>query len=102
MPAQVNHHGVVLSGDRIADFCRKRYIRRLALFGSILREDFGPNSDVDVLVEFVPGHVPGFDFFAIEEELSAMMGRRVDLNTAQFLSPLFRDKIAYEEHYVSD
>ena len=102
MPAQVTHHGVVLSSDRIADFCRKHRIGRLAPFGSILRDDFGPDSDVDVLVEFEPGHVPGFNFFAIEEELSAMMGRRVDLHTTQFLSPLFRDRIAYEEHYVSD
>jgi hypothetical protein len=82
--------------DKIADFCRRHHIRRLSLFGSVLRDDFGPDSDVDVLVEFEPGHTPGLAFFSMEEELSQIIGRKVDLNTSGFLSPYFRDKIERE------
>jgi predicted nucleotidyltransferase len=82
--------------DRIADFCRRHHIRRLSLFGSVLRDDFGPDSDVDVLVEFDPGHTPGLAFFSMEEELSRIMGRKVDLNTPGFLSPYLRDRIEKE------
>jgi predicted nucleotidyltransferase len=60
---------------------------RLSLFGSALREDIGPTSDVDVLVEFEPGHIPGLAFFSMEEELSQIIGRKADLNTSGFLSP---------------
>jgi len=81
---------------RIAEFCRRHHIRKLALFGSVLREDFGPGSDVDVLVEFEPGHVPGLSFFAMERELSDILGRKVDLNTPQFLSRYFRDRVIAE------
>ena len=77
-------------------FCRRHHIRRLALFGSVLRDDFGPESDVDVLVEFEPGHVPGLAFFAMQDELSAMLGRKVDLNTPGFLSRYFRDEVLAE------
>ena len=80
----------------IADFCRRHHVRRLAVFGSVLRDDFGPDSDVDVLVEFEPGHVPGLAFFAMERELGEMVGRKVDLNTPQFLSPKFREKVLAE------
>jgi len=79
--------------DKIAEFCRRHHIRRLALFGSVLRDDFGPESDVDVLVEFEPGHVPGLAFFGMQEELSAILGRQVDLNTPGFLSRHFRDEV---------
>jgi len=72
--------------NEIADFCRRNHIRRLALFGSVLREDFGPASDVDVLVEFEPGTQVGLRFFAMERELSAILGRKVDLSTPGFLS----------------
>jgi predicted nucleotidyltransferase len=65
----------------------------LALFGSVLREDFQPDSDVDVLVEFEEGHVPGFDFFTIQEKLTELIGRSVDLHTPGFLSPYFRDEV---------
>jgi predicted nucleotidyltransferase len=70
--------------ERLRDFCRRNHIRKLALFGSVLREDFLPDSDVDVIVEFEPGHVPGLDFFAMQDELSAILGRTVDLNTGGF------------------
>ena len=85
-----------VSKDRIADFCRQHHIRKLAFFGSVLREDFGPDSDIDVLVEFEPGHTPGFGFFGIEEELSEMFGRKVDLHTRDSLSRYFRDEVLKE------
>ncbi len=78
---------------RIAEFCRKHHVRKLAFFGSLLRNDFRPDSDVDVLVEFEPEHVPGLAFFSMEAELSEILGRKVDLNTPQFLSPYFREKV---------
>ena len=75
-------------------FCRKHYIRRLAVFGSALRDDFRLDSDIDVLVEFQPGHVPGLDFIIIERELSGLLqGRRVDMVTPKFLSPRLRSQI---------
>jgi len=80
----------------LVDFCRRNYIRKLALFGSILRDDFRPESDIDVLVEFEPSHVPGLKFFTLERELSQVLGRKVDLNTPNFLSPYFRDRVLVE------
>jgi predicted nucleotidyltransferase len=82
--------------EKITRFCQKYSVRRLALFGSVLRDDFGPDSDVDVLVEFEPGKVPGLKFFAIQEELSQILGRRVDLNTPQDLSAYYRDRVLAE------
>mgnify|MGYP001126118910 CR=1 FL=1 len=83
-------------------FCRRHHIRRLALFGSALREDFRSGSDIDVLVEFEPGHIPGLAFFSMEEELAQILGRRVDLNTPQFISPEFRDQVAREAEVIYD
>lgn len=80
----------------LASFCRRHRIRRLALFGSVLREDFGSHSDVDVLVEFEPGTRVGLRLFAIESELSDLFGRKVDLNTPGFLSRYFRDEVLAE------
>jgi predicted nucleotidyltransferase len=82
--------------ERLAEFCRKHHIRKLALFGSVLRDDFTSDSDIDVLVEFEPGQVPGLAFFAMEEELSEIIGRRVELHTPQFLSRYFRERVAQE------
>jgi hypothetical protein len=89
--------------EKIAEFCRHHHIRRLSLFGSVLRDDFGPDSDVDVLVEFETGHVPGLAFFGMEAELSQILGRKVDLSTLQFLSRYFRDEVLNEaqEQYVA-
>lgn len=84
---------IAIDRVRIADFCQAHHIRKLALFGSVLRPDFQGHSDVDVLVEFEPGQVPGLVFFAIQDELAEILGRPVDLNTAQFLSPYFRDEV---------
>ena len=82
--------------DEIADFCRRNHIRRLAFFGSVLRDDFGPDSDVDVLVEFEPGHTPGLAFITMQDELSNLLGRDVDLNTPACLSPYFRQEVLEE------
>jgi predicted nucleotidyltransferase/uncharacterized protein (DUF4415 family) len=75
---------------KIAETCRRWHIRRLALFGSVLRDDHGPESDIDVLVEFEPGRVPGFDFITIQDELTEIFGRQVDLHTPATLSKYFR------------
>jgi predicted nucleotidyltransferase len=80
----------------IKDFCQKHHIRRMSFFGSILRDDFGLESDIDVLVEFEPGHTPGFDFFLMEAELSRLLGRKVDLVTENFLSPKIRHSVLAE------
>ena len=82
--------------DRIVDFCRRHHIRCLALFGSVLRDDFTSASDVDMLVEFEPGKTPGFAFFRMQDELSEIIGRRVDLNTPKELSKYFRDEVLAE------
>ncbi len=87
---------ISIDREALATFCRRHHVRRLALFGSVLRDDFTPTSDVDVLVEFEPGHVPGFAFFEMEQELSAIIGRKVDLNTPGFLSRYFRDRVLAE------
>jgi predicted nucleotidyltransferase len=90
--------------ETLAEFCRKYHITRLAVFGSALRDDFRPGSDIDVLVEFQPGHVPGLDFIVIERELSGLLeGRRVDVVTPKFLSPRLRSQIlaSAEPLYVS-
>ena len=94
---------IAIPRERVAAFCRRHHIRRLSLFGSVLRSDFRPDSDVDVLVEFEPGYVPGLAFFGMEEELSQILGRKVDLNTPNFLSPYFRNEAlsAAEDQYVA-
>jgi predicted nucleotidyltransferase len=80
----------------IEAFSRRHHIRKLALFGSVLRDDFTPESDVDVLVEFEPETRVGLRFFALEQELSELLGRKVDLNTPGFLSKYFRDQVIAE------
>lgn len=87
---------IAISQAVLIEFCRRNHIKRLALFGSVLRDDFGPSSDVDVLVEFEPGHTPGLGFFAMQDELSRMLGRRVDLNTPGFISRHFRNEVLRE------
>jgi predicted nucleotidyltransferase len=85
---------VAVPRNQLDGFCRRNHIAKLSLFGSVLREDFGPDSDVDVLVEFDEGHAPGFFGLArMEEELSTLFGRKVDLRTPQDLSRYFRDEV---------
>ena len=95
---------LIIAKDKIADFCKRNHIRRLAIYGSALRADFAPESDVDVLVDFDAGHTPGFfKLFEMEDELSGLFGgRKVDLRTPQDLSRYFRDDViaAAELQYV--
>ena len=88
-------HRLPLSHGQIRDFCLRHHILSLAFFGSVLREDFGPASDVDMLVEFEPLHVPGLlRLAAMEREMSGMLGgRRVDMRTPRDLSRYFRDDV---------
>jgi len=87
--------GIAVPQDKVAAFCKDHHIRKLALFGSVLREDFRPGSDVDILVEFDPEHVPGFIRLAsMEFELEELLGgREVDLRTPEDLSRYFRDEV---------
>jgi predicted nucleotidyltransferase len=86
-----------LPRDELADFCRRNHIRRLSLFGSVLHGDDRPDSDVDLLVEFEPGHVPGLIRLAgMELELGELLGRKVDLRTPNDLSRYFRDEVLGE------
>lgn len=95
---------VSIDQEALQTFCRRHGICRLALFGSVLREDFRPDSDVDVLVEFEPGRTPGFfRLFDMQDELSKILGgRRVDLMTLEDLSPYFRDEIIRTARPVYD
>ncbi len=96
----------MIPDEKIASFCRRNHIRKLSLFGSVLRGDFGPGSDIDILVEFEPGHTPSFfRIFDMEEELSGLFdGRKVDLRTSQDLSRYFRDEViaTAEVQYVQE
>jgi predicted nucleotidyltransferase len=89
---------IFLPKDALSRFCRERGIRRLAVFGSALRADFGPDSDIDLLVEFEPDRIPTlFDIAGMEQELSALLGgRKVDLRTPEDLSRYFRDRVMAE------
>ncbi len=88
----------IFDKKNIAKFCQKNQIRRLALFGSVLREDFHPESDIDVLVDFEPAHVPGlFGIARMVRDLSRILcGRKVDLRTAEDLSRYFRQDVLKE------
>jgi predicted nucleotidyltransferase len=83
-------------------FCHRHHIRKLALFGPVLRDDFNETSDIDVLVEFDPDHIPGLAFFAMEEELSALLGWTVDLNTPDFLPIRIRERVVAEANVLYD
>jgi predicted nucleotidyltransferase len=87
---------ITLSKEKIQEFCRRNLIRKLALFGSVLRDDFGPESDIDVLVEFEPGARVGFfELYDLEQELSGVFGgRKVDINTPKCLSKYFRNEVS--------
>ena len=96
----MNMNGIDVPEQAIADICRRYHIRRLALFGSVLRNQLRSDSDLDVLVEFDEHHTPGFAFFDVEAELSQILGRKVDLNTPQFLSPHFRQEVEAQAEVV--
>jgi predicted nucleotidyltransferase len=96
MSPTADYHGVPFPPEAIANFCRRHSIRKLSLFGSILRPDFGPDSDVDVLVEFETGKVPGLAFFEMQRELADLLGRNVDLHTPASLSRHFLNQVVTE------
>ena len=95
MPARIE-----IPHDEIAEFCRRNHIRRMALFGSVIRDDFTSESDVDILVEFAPGRTPGLEFFNMERTLSEIIGRKVDLNTPGWLSAYFRQEVLVEAEEI--
>ena len=83
--------------EKITGFCKRNHIRKLSLFGSVLHGNFRPDSDIDLLVEFDPDHIPGFLKLAhMERELSEIIGEKVDLRTPQELSKYFRDEVLSE------
>ena len=84
---------IPLNLAQIAQFCRDRGIRRLAAFGSVLREDFSPASDIDLVVDYLPGRHPGLMLFRQQDELAAILRRPVDLHTPASLSRHFRDEV---------
>ena len=94
---------VAIDREALAAYCRRQGIRRFAVFGSALRDDFGPDSDIDVLVEFESKRTPGLAFFAMQDDLSRMFGRIVDLHTPASLSRHFRDEVLTEaqDQYVA-
>ncbi len=88
---------ITVDKEELAAFCRRHHIRRLSLFGSALRNDLGPESDVDVLVEFEPGHTPGLAVVDIEEELSELLGgRRVDMVNPKYLNRRLKSRVLDE------
>jgi hypothetical protein len=88
---------IQIDREKIAEFCRARGIRKLSLFGSVLRDDFDPQrSDVDVLAEFAPGVRPGLKFFGYGDELAEIVGHQVDFNTEAWLSKYFREEVVRE------
>ena len=98
------HSALAVDSEALAELCRRWGIRELAAFGSAVREDFGPASDVDLLVEFEPGTVLGFRIFDLEHELSELFGgRRIDLVPRKYLHPRLRDRVLAEArvHYAA-
>lgn len=83
--------------QKVKDFCRNRHIRWMAVFGSVVRDDFGPNSDIDVLVEFAPEHQPGWEIVEIENELSEILDcRKVDLVNPRYLNHRLKERVMAE------
>ena len=93
LPIPIQQEAIVL-------LCQHHHIRKLSLFGSVLRNDFRLDSDVDILIEFEPGHIPGFDFIDIQDKLSDIIGRTIDLNTPQDLSRYFRGQVLAEAKVI--
>jgi uncharacterized protein len=91
-----------VSLDEIADFCRRHHIRWLALFGSVLRDDFTDESDVDVLVEFEPDQELGLRFFTIQDELATLVGRNVEMASPDELSRWIRTRVVREAEVIYD
>jgi len=97
MPAAID-----LPLAEIQSFCRSHHLRRLSLFGSVLRDDFTADSDIDVLVEFDPAHIPGLAFMDMHYQLAHILGRKVDIHTPDSLSKYFREDVLAEAEVVFD
>jgi predicted nucleotidyltransferase len=96
MPSQIENLNI--DRNALVDFCRRHHVRRLSLFGSVLREDFRPDSDVDVLVEYEPGRAPGWEVVDMEEELGQLFGgRKIDLVNRKYLTPRLRARVLASE-----
>ena len=91
---------IKIEREVIVSLCQHYHIQKLSLFGSVLRHDFRPDSDVDVLVEFQPGHTPGFEFIDVQDSLSEIIGREVDLNTPKSLSCYFCKQVVAEAELI--
>ncbi len=89
-----------LQPETLAEFCRKHHLKRLWLFGSVLRDDFRPDSDVDVLYEFEDGKTPGLAFFGIANELEELIGRKVDLVSEEYLDPFIKRHPSYHPRLI--
>ena len=91
---------IAIPTEDVSEFCHRHHIQKLAFFGSVLRDDFESGSDIDVLAEFEPGHVPGLAFFGMQIELGKLLRRKVDFNTAEDLSPHFREEVLAEAETI--
>jgi predicted nucleotidyltransferase len=89
-------HSIRFDAEAITELCFRWHILRLRVYGSILREDFHAESDIDMIVDFEPGHTPGFGFIGVQEELGAVLGREVDLTTPKGLSKYIRERVLSE------
>ncbi len=93
---------IPIDREKLTAICRRSRVQRLGVFGSAIRADFRAESDLDLLVEFEPGRSPGLSFFSLQDELTTLFGRTVDLNTPAFLSPIFRDDVVREAEVLYD
>jgi len=91
-----------VDSEALVDFCKRNHIQWLAIFGSALRDDFGPESDVDVLVEFEEGKTPGYRFITMQDELSGLLNRRVDLLTRKSLNRWIKARVLSEAQVLYD
>jgi uncharacterized protein len=89
----MNDIAIHIPADKLSEFCRKNHVRKLSLFGSVLSDCFTAASDIDILVEFAEGCTPGLSFIGMQDELSALFGRIVDLHTPNSLSKYFRAQV---------
>jgi predicted nucleotidyltransferase len=86
--------------EAVVAFCEKYHIVKMWLFGSVLRDDFTDHSDVDVLVEFDPNHIPGWEYFSLSDELGTILGREVDLGTQKSLKARLKERIAQSSKVI--
>ena|SRR5258708_22372844 len=91
---------ITIDRKTLANFCENHHVQKLSLFGSAVRADFQPGSDLDLLIKFQPGHTPGLAFFTLSEELSVFFQRTVDLNTPRSLSPYFLEQVLSESEVL--